>query len=249
MSAAKHPDHEFDYSKQVKKLLDGDGNPMVVNFVRNIPKQHLPPTDPNSPQARILEAARTLFAEKSFEGASTREIALAADVNQAMIHYYFGNKQQLYKRVIIDQLYTLFIMISSMMQEDTRPVGFVSEFPLRLIEQLRKRPMFRKIILREIADGGMMLREIIEELGEQGPRGLRQLMFKVIGSGIEQGEIRDLPLDSVMLYLLGVSYSSMFVETFFSIVAGIDFNDPEQWQVHRKSMKTILQQGLMRTES
>lgn len=249
MSKAEQTNHEFDYSRQVKKLLNGEGNPMVVNFVRNIPKQHLPPTDPDSPQARILDAARALFAEKSFEGASTREIAQAAEVNQAMIHYYFGNKQQLYKRVIIDQLYTLFIMIASMMQEDMRPVGFVSEFPLRLIEQLRKRPMFRKIILREIADGGEMFREIIEELGEQGPRGLRQLMFKVIGSGIEQGEIRDLPLDTVMIYLLGVSYSSMFVETFFSIVAGVDYSDPEQWKEHRVALKSILQQGLMRDES
>ena len=51
---------------------------------------------------RLLDAALVLFAEKGFAKPSTREIALAAQVNIASISYYFGDKAGLYRAVFID---------------------------------------------------------------------------------------------------------------------------------------------------
>jgi AcrR family transcriptional regulator len=44
----------------------------------------------------ILSAARTAFAEKGFDGASIRQIAGAAGVDPALVHHYFGTKDQLF---------------------------------------------------------------------------------------------------------------------------------------------------------
>ena len=43
-----------------------------------------------------MAAARAAFAERGFDGAPLREIAAAAGVDQALIHHYFGSKQQLF---------------------------------------------------------------------------------------------------------------------------------------------------------
>lgn len=51
---------------------------------------------------RLLDAALLLFAEKGFSKTSTREIALAAQVNIASISYYFGDKAGLYRAVFTD---------------------------------------------------------------------------------------------------------------------------------------------------
>ncbi len=51
---------------------------------------------------RLLDAALALFAENGFAKTSTREIALAAQVNIASISYYFGDKQGLYRAVFTD---------------------------------------------------------------------------------------------------------------------------------------------------
>ncbi|MEY3446487.1 MAG: hypothetical protein RIR45_1242 [Pseudomonadota bacterium] len=51
---------------------------------------------------RLLDAALVLFAEKGFANTSTREIALAAQVNIASISYYFGDKAGLYRGVFED---------------------------------------------------------------------------------------------------------------------------------------------------
>lgn len=44
----------------------------------------------------ILAAARAAFAEKGFDGASIRHIAGTAGVDPALVHHYFGAKDQLF---------------------------------------------------------------------------------------------------------------------------------------------------------
>ena len=51
-------------------------------------------------RSEILAAARSVFARKGYEGASTREVASAARVNNAMIYYHFRDKSELYKAVL-----------------------------------------------------------------------------------------------------------------------------------------------------
>ena len=49
----------------------------------------------------ILLAAKKKFAQKGFHGARMSEIAKEAKVNKALIHYYFENKESLYKEVVM----------------------------------------------------------------------------------------------------------------------------------------------------
>ena len=51
-------------------------------------------------RARILDVAITIFARRGYSGASTREIADAAEVNQGLVTYYFGSKQALWRAAI-----------------------------------------------------------------------------------------------------------------------------------------------------
>ena len=44
----------------------------------------------------VLAAARTEFASSGYEAASVRAIARAAGVDSALVHHYFGTKQQLF---------------------------------------------------------------------------------------------------------------------------------------------------------
>jgi AcrR family transcriptional regulator len=44
----------------------------------------------------ILTAARDAFAERGYDGASIRNIATSAGVDPALVHHYFGTKNQLF---------------------------------------------------------------------------------------------------------------------------------------------------------
>src|ERR1700748_884691 len=46
-------------------------------------------------EQRILDAAHEVFVRRGTAGARMQEIAAEAGVNQALLHYYFRNKEQL----------------------------------------------------------------------------------------------------------------------------------------------------------
>jgi AcrR family transcriptional regulator len=62
---------------------------MVKNFENNV--------DGHDARARLVLAGLRLFAQKGYEGATTREICEAADANISAIRYYFGDKAGLYR--------------------------------------------------------------------------------------------------------------------------------------------------------
>ncbi|GAB7037803.1 MULTISPECIES: TetR/AcrR family transcriptional regulator [Catenuloplanes] len=53
---------------------------------------------PGNPDTReaILGAARSVFADRGYDKASIRAIASAAEVDPALVHHYFGTKDQLF---------------------------------------------------------------------------------------------------------------------------------------------------------
>lgn len=55
----------------------------------------------------LLEAGLDLFAEKGLDGASIRMVAKKAGVNSALIQYYFGGKEGLYKAIIETSVETI----------------------------------------------------------------------------------------------------------------------------------------------
>jgi AcrR family transcriptional regulator len=50
--------------------------------------------------ASLLAAARQLFAQKGYDGATVREIAALAGVTKPILYYYFGNKEGIYFELI-----------------------------------------------------------------------------------------------------------------------------------------------------
>ena len=54
----------------------------------------------DSSKQRILDAAFTLFISNGYNGTSIQDIALKANVNKALLFYYFENKENLFEQAI-----------------------------------------------------------------------------------------------------------------------------------------------------
>jgi len=54
----------------------------------------------DDPKQRILDAGTRVFARKGYSGTGLREIAAEADVNLAMVSYYFGGKAGLLEAIL-----------------------------------------------------------------------------------------------------------------------------------------------------
>jgi AcrR family transcriptional regulator len=61
-----------------------------------------------STEEKILEAARQVFMQKGFAATRTRDIAEAADINLALLNYYFRSKKKLFDLIMIGKIQTFF---------------------------------------------------------------------------------------------------------------------------------------------
>ena len=51
-------------------------------------------------KARIIDAAKPLFAEKGFNGTSVRDIAKVAQVSEALLYRHFPSKEAMYREIL-----------------------------------------------------------------------------------------------------------------------------------------------------
>ena len=70
---------------------------------------------------QLLNVARSLFAEKGFEGASIEEIAHRANVSKPVVYEHFGGKEGIYAVVVDREMQTLLHEMSSALEEDGHP--------------------------------------------------------------------------------------------------------------------------------
>ncbi|WP_128382132.1 TetR/AcrR family transcriptional regulator [Streptomyces cavernae] len=59
-----------------------------------------PGTEPSDTRDKILDAARAEFSERGYDKTSVRGIAKAAGVDSALVHHYFGTKEQVFEAAI-----------------------------------------------------------------------------------------------------------------------------------------------------
>ena len=149
----------------------------------------------------IISTAMRLFAQKGFEGTSVREIASGADVNPAMISYYFGSKEKLFEKLVehkaaflksvfaelvnntsLTQLEKLFIIIDS------------------YVDRMFQTPQFHHLLHRELSlDRRPQLKDAISEIL------LRNLVSvrKIIQDGIESGEFKMVDPELTIASIIG----------------------------------------------
>lgn len=174
--------------------------------------------DPDTPAGRLFNAARELFARDGFSGATTRAIAVRAGQNQALLHYYHGSKAALYRHVLSVELLRV-------MRHQTEgrlgvlPVqDLLATFPSRMLEFFRANPETASLLRREIGAEGRVMKEILLELGAQGPMGMRKRMTAGIGEAVAAGSVRDLPADHLLACLLAMSYGLILMEPLLEAV-------------------------------
>ena len=84
-------------------------------------------SDLNDKQIQILEVAEKLFAEKGFDGTSIRDISKEANINVAMVSYYFGSKEKLLETLILHKTSGLKEQLENLIEENLEPVEKINK--------------------------------------------------------------------------------------------------------------------------
>jgi TetR/AcrR family transcriptional regulator len=144
--------------------------------------------DKTETKDRILFAAKKEFAEKGFDGARMGAIAKRACANQALLHYYFEGKDNLYQEVL-NRLFGLdrtpffsdFLKKTNLSPSENL---YLIIYFMAYLHMEATDPDLHRIISREIAEDRTQIRTLIRNFFVPQMK----LMEGIIEKGIEAGE-------------------------------------------------------------
>ena len=136
-------------------------------------------------RADLLRAARELFAKRDFTATSVREIAAAARVNPAMIHYHFGDKDGLYRAMLQETLGPVLQKVQELVDRSGRDSqASIHDALEAVMTMLAHEPWVARLIVREVlAEEGPFRELFIREFAAKGGGRVPQLLEREMANG------------------------------------------------------------------
>lgn len=110
-------------------------------------------------EEQILEAAKTVFQRKGFDGTRMQDIAKEAGINQALLHYYYRSKDKLFQAVFKIAVLTLFPKIIQILNSDKPLEVKIGEFIDKYFDLLLQFPFLPGFIMHEMSAHPERIRE------------------------------------------------------------------------------------------
>jgi len=101
---------------------------------------------------QILDAAERLFATRGFARATIKRIGQEAGVNSALLYYYFGDKEKLYRAVLERLVRGLVGRTVRGLDTEGAPQDRLRALVTVQAEVLGANPNFAKLLVRELTD-------------------------------------------------------------------------------------------------
>ena len=130
-------------------------------------------------EQKIIQAANKLFTQKGYAATKTRDIAEKAGTNLALLNYYFGSKEKLFKKVVQEKLRMLLGAIGPVLSNEEifleEKIRTITENYTNLLLENEELPIF---ILNELTVNKALFSEITQ--------GTRQIAQPVIEKQLKE---------------------------------------------------------------
>ena len=153
---------------------------------------------------QILQVAVSLFSQRGFGGTTTREIAIAAGVSEAMVFRHFATKQELYAAILDhkacsgDSMNPELMVAEALKQKDDRAV--FEQLALGALEHHECDPEFQRLLLHSALEG----HELAEMFFEKFIRRVYELLGDYITERQRDGALGQLNPKIVIRAFIGM---------------------------------------------
>jgi AcrR family transcriptional regulator len=168
--------------------------------------------DEKNMEERILEAAEELFLEQSFANTTTGQIAKLAGCNQALVHYYYRTKDNLFDKIFEEKARLLFSGILKVETADIPLEEKIREMVGAHFDFLRQNPRLVPFVLNEIMFNPARLSSLVDKL-QQYPKSILAQLELQLKEAIERGDIRPISAVDLMLTAVSLNIAPFFIMT------------------------------------
>jgi len=150
---------------------------------------------------QIIEAAIELFAQKGFEGTSIRDLATKAEVNVAMVNYYFGSKDKLFEALVELKAASARVTLEGLLRDKSlTSIEKIDRIIDSYIDRLFLNRRFHRVLHQEmIMNQRESLQESITTLLLPNSLAIKA----IIEEGIEKGQFKSVDVTLTMVSLMG----------------------------------------------
>ena len=177
-------------------------------------------TDFNDKQIEILQTAEKLFAEHGYDGTSVRDIAKSANINIAMISYYFGSKEKLLEALIVYRIASMRLQMENLYREDLTPIEKIDRLIELYIKRINANKGMYQIIHFEISSGKRIIN--CEAFNEMKKHNL-DILKSIILEGQEKGDFRkDINTVLIPTTIMGTYFHFQMNKPFFKEILNLN---------------------------
>ncbi len=148
----------------------------------------------------ILDAARSIFSEKGLAGARMQEIADRANINKAMLHYYFRSKDKLFERVFKEAFQEFWPQITKSILESGTVEDFLKRAIGSYVDLFMNKPYLPIFILSEVNSNPDRIESLIKEGGVQP-----QIIIEYLQDKMEQGLLKKMNPRELLVNVISLS--------------------------------------------
>lgn len=175
--------------------------------------------DLNNKQLQILQVAETLFAEKGFEGTSIRDISKEANINVAMVSYYFGSKEKLLEALILLKTSGLKEQLIHLIDENLEPLEKINKLIALYINRINCNKGIYRVLHFELASQKKALE--IQSFSEIKKANLKSMEL-IIQEGQAKGVFRkDIIIPLLTPTILGTYFHFQMNKPFFEEILNL----------------------------
>ncbi len=175
--------------------------------------------DLNNKQLQILQVAETLFAEKGFEGTSIRDISKEANINVAMVSYYFGSKEKLLEALILHKTSGLKEQLVRLIDENLEPLEKINKLIALYVNRISCNKGIYRVLHFELASQKKALE--IQSFSEIKKANLKSMEL-IIQEGQAKGVFRkDIIIPLLTPTILGTYFHFQMNKPFFEEILNL----------------------------
>lgn len=191
---------------------------------------------------KIIEAARTEFAEYGEAGARVDRIARSAGVNKAMIYYHFDSKETLHREVVGD----FFRRMIGRVQAQATDVGTLEQLFRAIadthIHMCLSEPELVRIVLRQLADPRT---EALDQMTSVlVASGLPTSVARTMEASMARGDLRKVDVRQTIVSFLTMSLGYFIMAPILERVWGIT-DRATFLNARREAMVDLIMNGLL----
>lgn len=188
----------------------------------------------NNMEEQILLVAKELFMQYGYEGVSTTQVAKAVGCNQALVHYYYRTKQNLFKIICQQEIQKMLKILADIPQEDISFEDFIEKIIEAQIGFLKNNPDAPFFIIGELRHNSevlRMMRELFSEFGKEIVGKIR-LFVQMKQS---KGELKDISIEDLLIDIVSLDVMSFVGQVLFTQILEMDSQTQEAFLERRKT--------------